>query len=476
MDFKNDSPWLYQMVSTREHHRLTEDMVKDVAIVGAGIAGVATAYFTLTHTTNSVVMVEMGRVAHGATGHNGGFLATYFERSFISLVKEFGLDMATQGQRDVESAWDLLEQMRTQANLQTPVWIFTGYAAIATEAELLVHLRNLALRKQAGLEVSAILVAEDSPHVPNIPDVYKDFYRLVPRAEVVSVLEVRDPDYFAALPEKKGCMNSAVFCEELVWYMLEKYGERFILLEHTQIEELHLGQDSAELLSGNFRIHASKVVLCTNGFENVRIINTIGQDIDKKFHHLIRGIVGYMAGYTEPSARPPAEISFLPKTPRKSDDVYSEEPYFYLTRRPFESQDGKPHDLVSVGGPEALMDDTNNYKIDHEYPAEARKAIDKFLYEAYAESHPEGVEYKFLWHGLMGFTPNGIRLVGPEPLNPVLLYNLGCNGVGLMPSIFGGRKIARFLVSEVLPPSIFDPVDVRKVLERPLFPIHNSQV
>jgi glycine/D-amino acid oxidase-like deaminating enzyme len=67
----------------------------------------------------------------------------------------------------------------------------------------------------------------------------------------------------------------------------------------------------------------------------------------------------------------------------------------------------------------------------------------------------------------MGFTPNGIRLVGPEPLNPVLLYNLGCNGVGLMPSIFGGRKIARFLAGEVLPPSMFDPVDQRVSEARP---------
>jgi glycine/D-amino acid oxidase-like deaminating enzyme len=57
----------------------------------------------------------------------------------------------------------------------------------------------------------------------------------------------------------------------------------------------------------------------------------------------------------------------------------------------------------------------------------------------------------------MGFTPNGVRLIGPEPYNPILYYNLGCNGVGLLPSIYGARKIARFIVGEKLKPSIFDP-------------------
>ena len=57
----------------------------------------------------------------------------------------------------------------------------------------------------------------------------------------------------------------------------------------------------------------------------------------------------------------------------------------------------------------------------------------------------------------MGYTPNGVRLVGVEPKNRVLLYNLGCNGVGILPSIFGGDRISHILAGEKLSPSIFDP-------------------
>lgn len=475
MDNKNQSPWLYQMARTRVSMGLARNMEADTAIVGGGIAGVATAYFTLTCTNKSVVLLEMGKVAHGATGHNGGFLATYFERSFISLVKEFGLALAAQGQRDVESAWELLEHMRTTAKLRTPIWTFTGYAAIATKEELLIHLQNLALRAQAGLEVAPLLVAEDAPLEARIANEYKGLYRLIARSELVELLEVKDPDYFAALPEKKGCTNSAALCEELIQYLLVTYPDRFTLCEHTPVQEIWLEGEGAVVSSGDYAVQSKRVVLCTNGFENVRIVNTAGPDINNKFHHLVRGIVGYMAGYIEPAERPPTEISFLPKSPRTSDDVYAEEPYFYLTRRPFGGGDGEAQSLVSIGGPEALMDDTNDYKVDHDYPVRAKQDIDSFLQTTYAPVRSEGEEYKFLWHGLMGFTPNGIRLVGPEPLNPVLLYNLGCNGVGLMPSIFGGRKIARFLDGEALPPSMFDPVDQRTSEARPTVPLRMVQ-
>ena len=57
----------------------------------------------------------------------------------------------------------------------------------------------------------------------------------------------------------------------------------------------------------------------------------------------------------------------------------------------------------------------------------------------------------------MAYTDNKIRLVGFEPRNPVLMYNLGCNGVGFLPSIAGGLRIARLHSGHTLQPSIFDP-------------------
>jgi glycine/D-amino acid oxidase-like deaminating enzyme len=75
----------------------------------------------------------------------------------------------------------------------------------------------------------------------------------------------------------------------------------------------------------------------------------------------------------------------------------------------------------------------------------------------YADDPQREIDYLFTWHGLMGYTVNKLRLIGAEPKNPALLYNLGCNGVGLLPSIFGGEKISKIIDGESLPSSIFDP-------------------
>jgi glycine/D-amino acid oxidase-like deaminating enzyme len=64
-----------------------------------------------------------------------------------------------------------------------------------------------------------------------------------------------------------------------------------------------------------------------------------------------------------------------------------------------------------------------------------------------------------MWHGLMGYTKSRVRLIGFEPANPVLMYNLGCNGVGFLPSIFGGFRVANLLSAADTDPMIFDPQD-----------------
>lgn len=463
----NNSPWLHQLARTRPVAEISSDHHTDVAIIGGGIAGVATAYYALKNTKQNITLIEAGKIAHGATGHNGGFLATYFERSFASIIEEFGIEMAADGQKAVDSAWELIKEIRKDADMKTPMWEFTGYAACATLEELLVHLRNNSLREKAGLSVLDIFVSDSYEKLEDIPKKYSAYFKKMPHEKILELTETVDKEYFAILCEKKGSMNSAAFCEELITYLVNKYSERFTLAEHTKVRRLVLKSEHATLdISKTQRITAKKVVLCTNGFENINIVNPVGKAINKKFHHMIKGIVGYMAGYTEDPGKPPTEIGYLAKNVQHTSDIYSEAPYFYLTRRPFESTSEGSKSLISIGGPEALMDDTNNYKLDHPYSEDALKEFDNFLENTYRHGMNTKIEYQFLWHGLMGFTPNGIRLIGPEPSNPILYYNLGCNGVGLMPSIYGGLKISQYLLGKKMKSSIFDPKDASSYRQR----------
>ena len=63
-------------------------------------------------------------------------------------------------------------------------------------------------------------------------------------------------------------------------------------------------------------------------------------------------------------------------------------------------------------------------------------------------ARPPGLPYDFHWYGLMGYNDCGIRIVGAHPRHNRLLYNLGCNGVGFLPSIYGGHRVARILAGE----------------------------
>jgi len=56
----------------------------------------------------------------------------------------------------------------------------------------------------------------------------------------------------------------------------------------------------------------------------------------------------------------------------------------------------------------------------------------------------------------MGYTKNGVRKIGREPKASRLLYNLGCNGVGILTSIYGGDRIAKIIKGEKVEPTIFD--------------------
>jgi glycine/D-amino acid oxidase-like deaminating enzyme len=57
----------------------------------------------------------------------------------------------------------------------------------------------------------------------------------------------------------------------------------------------------------------------------------------------------------------------------------------------------------------------------------------------------------------MVYTKSGVRLVGREPKNKNLLYNLGCNGIGILTSVYGAERIAKIINNEIVEDTIFDP-------------------
>ncbi len=448
------SPWVSQLNKERPIVKLSHDITTDVTVVGAGIAGISTVFFLLKNTNFNVVLIEAGRLAHGATGHNAGQIVSYFERPFKDMVKEFGVKRAAHAWAAVESAWVLLMTMYTEAGLTIPLERFTGHAGFSSEKQVLEFLEDAYERKSARLHVEEVLIAADAPFLDKVPEKYNEIFKVAPREEILSRLETKNSTFVACASYQKGTTNSALFCQEVVDYLLNKYKGRFSLYENSPVKKVVLKKDFALLDVDVATVTTKKVVLCTNGFEHFSIINEKGLDIDSKFHHLVTGVVGYMSGYLEDYTKPPTAISYF-----TDPDATEIDPYIYLTRREYKTDDNSRKSLVCIGGPEHNLDDREKYIGDYEYPEEAQKQIDDFVHSTYLDPAKKDsqVEYQFTWHGLMGYTPNGVRLIGAEPKNPVLLYNLGCNGIGILPSIYGGLRISQILRGDKLEATIFDP-------------------
>src|SRR3989344_3349342 len=333
----NTSPWIHQLDKNRKTVSLTSDEVADVAVVGAGIAGISTAFFLLKNTNKKVLLIEGDKLAHGATGHNAGQISGYFERPFRDIVKEFGLEMACEGQKSFDRAWELLNQMYTAAELDIPLFRFQGYAGYSTKEQVLGNLENNFLRRKGGLYVVPVEIWDEADFLPKIPEKYHGLFSIVSRDDISLKLETFDPQYIAVGSAHSGVMNSALFCQEIVSYLMRTYPDRFNLYEYTPINKVVLKEDKVILDAIKHTVECDKVVLCTNGFDKFDIISVTGLSIDTRFHYHLRGVVAFMAGYLEKFTGIPITLSYVHKNAGETN------PYFYVTRRPYEYERNIKH-------------------------------------------------------------------------------------------------------------------------------------
>jgi len=445
------SPWIEQLRRDAAPQPLTADATSDVAVIGAGIAGASTAFFLLERTDLSVVLIERGQLARGATGHNAGQLTTEFERPLRELVAAYGFDMTMEAQRTIEESWNLLDAMVERCSASVRVDRFIGHMGMFTLNHVCVHLESSALRQRAGLFVPACFVSEEAPFLDEIPTEFDGLFEVVAPREIDELIGPTEARYCAVLCEVKGCANGALLVEQVIDDLLRRYPGRFTFVDHSPVTRVALGTDAAVVEAGGHTVTAARVVLCTNGFRDHVVDNLVGDAIGVHLHHRVRGTVGYMTAYVEHTAPEPRATSYI-----RNEVIGGEIPYAYLTRRAHDTESGLGT-LNCIGGPEDKVADIAQYDASADVPASVIHEIDDELLPIVRPQRPAGLPYDYAWHGVMGYTATGVRLIGAEPRNPVLLYNLGCNGVGFLPSIAGGNRIARLLRGERLAPSIFDP-------------------
>ena len=449
-DLPSRSPWIAQLAPRGAPRPLTRDLEADVAIVGAGIAGVSTAFFTLRSTDASVVLLERDQVGGGATGRNAGQLTTYFERPLADIAREFGVDLAVAGQGAFDEAHDLLDLMVREAGATVRIERFDGHMGMFRLNHVLVHLRNNAIRRDGGLRTETCRISEDADFLAEIPPDLAAGYEVVPQATIRDLLETDDDRYRAVLSDRKGCANSGLVAQQVLAFLEARYADRFRYADATGVDRLVVGEDAVTLHTDQVVVRAGHAVLCTNGFVDHVVEDTAGGRVELHPDQRIVGTIGFMAAFFEEHPRPPAAMSYI-----RNETIGGSTPYVYVTRRTYDRLPEPAATLTCMGGPEWPIEGTWSDALP--FPGPLLSEMDQAVRPLAQSARPPGLPYDFQWHGLMGYMDGRVRVIGAHPDHPALLYNLGCNGVGFLPSIHGGRQIGRLLAGEALPPSIFDP-------------------
>jgi hypothetical protein len=87
----SDPVWIHKLPYDKfpRFHSLNKDLETDVCIIGAGIAGISTAY-ELVKRGKQVVLVEARDVLSGETGRTSGHLTNDLDDGYLEIAKKHG--------------------------------------------------------------------------------------------------------------------------------------------------------------------------------------------------------------------------------------------------------------------------------------------------------------------------------------------------------------------------------------------------
>jgi len=145
------------MASTSEtsYPSLVDDVSVDVAVVGAGIAGICTAW-ELTRAGYSVALLESDRIVAGVTGHTTAKLSSLHSLIYTKIRRSFGFEAArlyaASQQGAVEHVADVVGELGIDCDLER----LPGFA-YTESADQLDQLRaEVEAAAQAGLPASFV--------------------------------------------------------------------------------------------------------------------------------------------------------------------------------------------------------------------------------------------------------------------------------------------------------------------------------
>ena len=111
-----NSLWIDNLEKINSSGKLENNINTDVCIIGAGIAGITTAYY-LTKKGFKTVVIERNEIGHGVTGHTTAKITSQHNLIYHYLSKQYGIEFAKKYFEANEKAIKNIEEIIKENNI-----------------------------------------------------------------------------------------------------------------------------------------------------------------------------------------------------------------------------------------------------------------------------------------------------------------------------------------------------------------------
>ncbi|KAH7464004.1 hypothetical protein FOMA001_g17910 [Fusarium oxysporum f. sp. matthiolae] len=386
----------------------------DIAVIGAGYAGVATVYHILEQckargvSAPRIVILEARQACSGATGRNGGHLKPDPYNRPSSLVATHGIEAATECAEFEAKNLPAVKKAIEKEGIDCD-FVFTRAVDALMSDTICERMKSAVdLLRKNGVSV--------------MQDVY--FARGT------------EAEQLSGVKGAKGCLSYTaghMFPYKLILQLLSKAVDAGVNLQtHTPVTAVTKAPDEdgyLTLTTPRGEIRAAKIVYATNAYTS----SILPEFVDKIVP--VRGICSHIKPGKSPA----------PLLPNSYIIRWSDTEYEYLIPR----LDGS----IVVGGARSVyyhdLPSWYNNVNDDELIEAAKTHFNGYMQHVFHGWEDSGAYTSKVWTGIMGYSSDGLPHVGVVPGRRNQFIIAGFSGHG-MPSIFLSAKGVASMVMEGL--------------------------
>lgn len=387
--YTQKSFWLNTYGPYTPNASLQGALTVDVAVIGGGYTGLATAYFLKqAEPTIRVAVLESEVVGYGASGRNGGFAMTLFGLEPAVTAALFGKQRTAEAHHYCERAVDLVRDLIREHAMQSD-FEYTGFLRLATRP-------GFVKRIQHDLE---ILTSQGVIGIEWID-------------QAAARAEINSPIVFGAWREPRcGILNPAKHVRELKRVAQAAGAQVYEQSPVLEIQRAH----KYTLRTPQGVVTADKIVFATNAYSH--LIPAIKRKQVPAFTHMV---------ITEPLT--PEQLDSIGWRKRSGlEDSRNLVHYLRLT----------VDNRIAIGGSDVTLSYGRN--MDRDLNETTFRQLEQDTVTLFPGLH--GVKFAFRWGGPVSVPIDMAPAIGSVG-DARAWYSLGCVGHGVAPTHLNGQTLA----------------------------------